>query len=615
MKPLAASPFGCPLQGSLGSEALPAPQTSTSTGLFQAKECKDALRPEKRVRFGMPSPTSQNLSSSWGRSAVPYDTSHSELFPLPQFGGDVVPATGSRSSKQRKLRRTAVAADVSSAISALNHTYGVSDSDFVSSRNGEPVLPSAAQLNVHRRLLSIVSADRPDSVPPPREAFHGLLGERADDYFASGTPVLPYSPADFALAGCENPISLESLMAPSASKVLSPLLLLQQLNVRDQTLKDSSVALYFDDVLKKDRRAYVDFIGRLRAARMVCVRGQRRERITPFFIGKKGKSTLRLLLDCRHSNMHFVPPPKTDMGLADALIRMELKDGDELYIAQADVLNCYCQISLPLWLVEYFGLDPLTHEECLLAGFPASELAGLRDFFPCMSVLPMGWAWSFWLVQHIHENICDQQSFPVGRRIVASWPVPALDGALALPYCDNLSVLGTSAAEVQAGLDVMCAGFTKAGFKLHDITGAERCATMLGASSDGVRGTVRGKPVKAWALKQAFIHVANARRVSGKQIEILLGLYVPHALFARSGLSVPRALYSFIRAHYESPVPLRPSAAFECMVIAGLLPILSANLRRPWSAIVTATDASEGGQGIVQRQLDLEAVTSMGRWG
>ncbi|CAE8737419.1 unnamed protein product [Polarella glacialis] len=51
------------------------------------------------------------------------------------------------------------------------------------------------------------------------------------------------------------------------------------------------------------------------------------------------------------------------------------------------------------------------------------------------------------------------------------------------------------------------------------------------------------------------------------------------------------------------------------MVIAGLLPILSANLRRPWSATVTATDASEGGQGIVQRQLDLEAVASMGRWG
>ena len=327
-----APPSGLPLQEGRTSGAHPAPRVGTSSGRelaevaphpglgaspgpFNACAGKAISLEKRRSLRGVPAPRSfLNSKPPWDRSELPYDTGHTELFPLPLFDGDVMPATGTRCSKQRKVRRSAVAADVNAAITALNHTYGASNSDFVSRRSGQIVPPSAAQVNVHQRLLHTVSADRPDSVPPPREAFHGLLGDRAADYFASGTPVLPYSPAKFALTGCENPVDLESLMAPAASEVLSPSLMLQPPHVRDQALRDSNVTLYFDEVLKRDRRAYVDFIGRLRSAGLVGLKGRRIERITPFFIGKRGKDVLRLLLDCRHSNMHFVPPPQSDMG-------------------------------------------------------------------------------------------------------------------------------------------------------------------------------------------------------------------------------------------------------------------------------------------------------------
>jgi hypothetical protein len=57
-------------------------------------------------------------------------------------------------------------------------------------------------------------------------------------------------------------------------------------------------------------------------------------------------------------------------------------------------------------------------------------------------------------------------------------------------------------------------------------------------------------------LKQAVLYAAQLGFVTGRQIEVLLGSYIPHALFARGSLSVPSALYAFIRAHYYEPVRL-----------------------------------------------------------
>eukprot|EP00972_Heterocapsa_arctica_P054859 8088378-Heterocapsa_arctica.AAC.1 len=56
----------------------------------------------------------------------------------------------------------------------------------------------------------------------------------------------------------------------------------------------------------------------------------------------------------------------------------------------------------------------------------------------------MGFSWSFWVVQHIHERIAHDSGFPAERCLVGSWPAPTLlDGPIALPYCDNVTVIGT----------------------------------------------------------------------------------------------------------------------------------------------------------------------------
>ena len=52
----------------------------------------------------------------------------------------------------------------------------------------------------------------------------------------------------------------------------------------------------------------------------------------------------------------------------------------------------------------------------------------------------------------------------------------------------------------------------------------------------------------------------------------------------------------------------------ECTVFIGILPLLVANLRIPWSNVLTATDASPEGWGICERECDSDVVAQMGRW-
>jgi len=90
------------------------------------------------------------------------------------------------------------------------------------------------------------------------------------------------------------------------------------------------------------------------------------------------------------------------MGTSEAIQKCELGAADTLYVAQADVQNCFYQCQLPRWLMSYFCLDPITSREALEIGLlkTADEVplhCSGGTVFPCLQVLAMGWSWSFWI--------------------------------------------------------------------------------------------------------------------------------------------------------------------------------------------------------------------------
>eukprot|EP00969_Alexandrium_andersonii_P022985 1005666-Alexandrium_andersonii.AAC.1 len=82
---------------------------------------------------------------------------------------------------------------------------------------------------------------------------------------------------------------------------------------------------------------------------------------------------------------------------------------DSCYMATADIKNCFYQCGVPPEWSEFFALDAVTGEEA--AGFGQDidiwgvAVAPAQKYYPVLRVLPMGWTWSFWIVQTLHEEV------------------------------------------------------------------------------------------------------------------------------------------------------------------------------------------------------------------
>ena len=167
------------------------------------------------------------------------------------------------------------------------------------------------------------------------------------------------------------------------------------------------------------------------------------------------------------------------------------------------------------------------------------------------------------------------------RCLVGSWPAPSLyEGPIGMPYCDNLTIFGTSPRVVNEKLKGLMGVFKQAGFTLHEVEWASTMTQPLGALFDGVSWSIRPRPEWAWRLRGALRYAASGLAISGRSLETLLGHYVFEGLFHRPSLSVLRACY---RDSYWQATPVWDSVASELLACSALLPITSGALGNPWA--------------------------------
>lgn len=79
------------------------------------------------------------------------------------------------------------------------------------------------------------------------------------------------------------------------------------------------------------------------------------EQVEIFFVKKK-QDKLRMILDCRRSNCHFGVPSNVKLATGDALARVEVGEGEKLYICNADLANAFYTLAMPASLRKFFGL-------------------------------------------------------------------------------------------------------------------------------------------------------------------------------------------------------------------------------------------------------------------
>ncbi|CAK0846803.1 unnamed protein product, partial [Prorocentrum cordatum] len=306
-----------------------------------------------------------------------------------------------------------------------------------------------------------------------------------------------------------------------------------------------------------------------------------------FFAARKDKR-LRLICDTRTPNMHFTTPEHTALA---ALSSLEASGVNMIGMSSGDVDCCFYQYALPPWCRRHFNL-PLIESRFLPPEVRSAcgltlKSGQVRFRF---KVVPMGWSWAVHFIQEAHLHLV--------KSVLPSQPwcldkCPGIDLNLEdakVLYIDNFAALSQSPSRAATAVADMQAALAAKGVVSElDTAPAER-GELLGCELDLQTGCwcVLGR--RLWRVYGALEHVLTGRaKVSGQELERLIGHLVSILMLRREGLAMLHSSYEFVQASYSKKQPL-------------------------WkSVVVTCFDASPWGYGIVETEWDLKDVQRVGR--
>ena len=129
-----------------------------------------------------------------------------------------------------------------------------------------------------------------------------------------------------------------------------------------------------------------------------------------------------------------------------------------------------------------------------------------------------------WLVQQLHERMV-LTAFDERMILRDSRPAPDLRSGdcCASPYCDNLGVIGTQARHVLSLRESVQEAFEKAGFAMHEETGAEGDAVILGGRFRGDENRIVPSPRRFVRVRKAFRWLSRRPRITGQELERMVG--------------------------------------------------------------------------------------------
>ena len=555
-----------------------------------------------------------------------------EIFPLPQFDISApCQQSLSRRTRRRILTRKAIAERSNMAISALNSLYFGSDHWDKKAFYDLAALP----LGQSDCLKNILSRVRQLGAPPEDACCQGALqalrtaGNSYDEPDPGVGSVVDMRMDRLSLpSGKVAGVSLADHLTGAVKNMVCDYEghMLQDASVWTDLEEVASKLKPYDDPILNTHEGYLSFLSHLFKCGILGFTASCRGRVGAFCVSKKPKDVngvlherQRLVLDCRAVNLLFKEPPRTRLGSLSSVSEMYLETDQKLYVATADICDCFYACDVPKGMEQFFCLksDISLSDALQVTGgsYDLSVFTGMDFITPCITVLPMGFNWSFYLVQVLHEQAAlSALGIPEDKLFLDGSPPPVVsDGyCCTMPYCDNVHVLSYSPTLCQKGKDLVASKLEGMGFVLHEHTEAATVTHTLGGIIDGERGLVSCTPKRIWSLIWAFEYLA-CHRVSTELVQRLLGHAMVACVINRGGMCVFRKLYDFVQSGCR-PRRLNSEERRECLIFSGILPLLVADLRRPWTTTVTATDASPEGWGVCEREADLQQVQAIGKW-
>lgn len=329
------------------------------------------------------------------------------------------------------------------------------------------------------------------------------------------------------------------------------------------------------------------------------------EEVGIFFARKEtpGGSKLRVLFGCRRPNLRCKPPPKTELAGSSTLGDVWVDSEEPLHATSADVKDFFYRILLPESFRPLFGLKPVALKLLKHPSAREWEARGYTHVPMRLRVIPMGWTWSLWVAQKLHEGVLesDEELNTVellgGRR-----PAPIIRGSRVggIVYVDDAGFIGIRPAQLQRLHERYQIRMEESGYDLHPgkSHGPLPEDIKLGFKVNGLPCTVEPKPQKWIRIHRSLRHLLRLDRVRGVVVlECVLGNLVVYGLLRRPYLSIFSEVYKVLEAFDRrgrcGRVRITPALRREIYAAMVLLPLLTVALRDPPAEVVCASDSSD----------------------
>ena len=473
--------------------------------------------------------------------------------------------------------------------------------------------------------LTSVQAAVLASVSPPLARFADLPVESSDEQaFADVCGGLDYhddpttfSPLEMSRLSLRppgaRPRPLSDLLGPHGASLSDVNSCMEPDDRVAHKLKEAELEIPFmDPGVRRSQKLYGRLLRRMRDAGMLDFVGADRTDLVREMVGifavEKEFGKQRVVIYCRRSNCHFVPPPRTALPTCAGYSRLHLEPGDSLWSGGFDLKDAFYQLELPYEFRRFFCLPQCSGRMLGLVG-PEADL----QFVPRLAVVPMGWTHALHVCQTIFTSIIREALHDKLPFVDDHAPSCSLRRGVVSCYVDNFGVMSTSAKVCREAVSQDRDLCITRGLEFHEFVEAAEGFEYLGmcGTRDGIIATKSARRVR---LYQALRHARRRGRMSSHQLECLVGHFTSQALLKRESLCMLRAVYCFIKRKFKRSTALWPAVNRELQWMESVVPLLEVDAKRSWSGKVYCFDASEWGEGVQMILLEPEAVASIGAY-
>ena len=369
------------------------------------------------------------------------------------------------------------------------------------------------------------------------------------------------------------------------------------------------------------------------------------------------------------------PPVPPLLASPTALAHIETTPSTRLFVSKRDMRAYFDQLALLEQLRPYFGRPPVRLRDILAYGETCEEeLFGLDPalaicdrstlLYPLCTTWPMGYAWSSFIAQSVLLKRCEEAGLDRSIAIADTAPLPddfsrcfalATDDLMLFSVAEEGAVHPSSAALKMFDDVILRHGLIPASEKnVNDEASAtcigididsgryltphsHKAALLVEAVSFMCRGMLDvddprddcelpGADAVALGRQRSDGHDPGGDRelpgldsslhvfLSDLELAALLGQCTWFGIMNRPSLSVFDSIYEITKGGGAERTEVPRAVVRELAHFVALLPLLEADLQRPWQRCLVATDASVNyGFGVSVADVSQEVVRNLGR--